>query len=105
MTHFENMHVLRVHSCELVSLEYEASIHLKVLYQCNPENVRSEEVFIKYSYLFWKIAANVHTTLKEITQSTRQSPYCCSLVALGGLVISVLATGPKVRRLKPCRGR
>jgi hypothetical protein len=27
------------------------------------------------------------------------------LVALGGLVVSVLATGPKVRGLKPGRGR
>jgi hypothetical protein len=28
-----------------------------------------------------------------------------NLVAFGGLVVSVLATGPKVRGLKPGRGR
>jgi hypothetical protein len=39
-----------------------------------------------------------------VLNSTAMKPNC-SLVALGGLVVNVLAIGPKVRGLKPGRGR
>jgi hypothetical protein len=71
---------------------------------CGPSLSNSLICVLAYSFINKK--ADIRTPLAEDQTSQGRPHYNRTTgVALGGLVVSVLATGPKVRGFKPGRGR